>query len=134
MIWLANISVPVSNLGNMENVPDDYILDMMRRFGLHGSKLSGAQRARSSSRNMPTMSGRLADPIEYFRRAMSIEMEDGSANPATNVTRDGLSSTSKIVAAHILGVEHGKPKKDWVYFPAYYDWLIWMEHEGPRRP
>lgn len=70
----------------------------------------------------------LFDPVDYFGAAMKIELEHGSAGGnGTNVTRDDALATAKIVAAHLSGVEYGKTREQYLPFPLYYDWLIWVE-------
>lgn len=68
------------------------------------------------------------DPLAYFAEAMSTELEHGRAGDreGTNVTDDDASLTSKIVAAHLLGVERDK-RRPYRPFPAYYDALWWNE-------
>jgi hypothetical protein len=107
------------------------LVELMRAVGVRRAHLTGAHRARTSTRVFATMTGRpLSDPIEYFRKALAIELEHGTINPRTNVTGDDPRRTAKIVAAHLLGVEHGERPAEWRPFPAYYDWLIDMERNG----
>ena len=73
------------------------------------------------------------DPVRYFRRAMRTELEHGRVNRRTDVTHDGALKTAQIVAAHLLGVEHGRPRAKWVPFKTYYDHLWAMERANERR-
>lgn len=116
----------------MEHASRSTLLRLMRGIGIRKGMLNGRYRASKSSRQLETMFNALSDPVEYFRKAMSIELEHGSANQNTNITHDGMKATSKIVAAHIFGVEHGERPMNWRPFPAYYDFLIEMEKKGPR--
>lgn len=70
----------------------------------------------------------LSDPVEYFDKAMTIELEHGKAarSVGANVTNDDALATARIAKAHLSGVEYGKPDTD--PFPSYYDFLIWMEY------
>jgi len=82
----------------------------------------------------------LADPIEYFAEAMTIELEHGKVGNrfGCNVTDDDADSTSKIAAAHILGVEYEgeedyrSPGAAVKPFGDYYDFLMWMEQLHSR--
>lgn len=105
---------------------------LMRSVGLHPSMLTGDHRRATSSRALPTMRGRLSDPIEYFRKALNIELEHGSVNEGTDVTGNDEVATARIVAAHLLGVEHDADPSEWKPFPSYYDHLIYMEKHGQR--
>lgn len=114
----------------MKRLPRSRLLMLMRTVGLTSSMLRGANRSARSSRKFPTMKGKLADPVEYFRKALSIELEHGSINPGTDVTGNDLRDTAKIVAAHIFGVESDERPTKWRLFPAYYDHLMHMEKNG----
>lgn len=113
----------------MEELSRAQLLNLMHKVGLRSVYLSGPYRQRFSAKKYSTMRT-LSNPIEYFRKAMSIELEHGSINPGTDVTHNSLSKTAKIVAAHIYGVEHGKSPKGWRFFPGYYDMLIKGEKEA----
>jgi hypothetical protein len=104
----------------MERTPRSTLVRLMRGVGLSRTLLEGRNRARHSTRVLPTMRT-LADPVEYFRKAMSIELEHGAVNRSTDVTHDDLRQTSKIVAAHVFGVEHGERPGNWRFYPSYYD-------------
>lgn len=54
---------------------------------------------------------------EQFRAGMDIELEHGSVNPVTDVTKDDPLLTGKIVLGHL------------VEFPDYYNRLYEMEHQ-----
>ena len=112
---------------------DKTMKHLIESVGLSNNILTGRYRRLTSSKNFPTMHGRLSNPIEYFRRCMTIEMEHGAINPNTDVTHDNPTKIAKIVAAHILGVEYGKTSDKWKLFPSYYDWLIHMEHHGNKK-
>jgi hypothetical protein len=115
----------------MDNAPRSLLIRLMADMGLKRATLSGDNRARHSTRKLQTMQT-LFDPVEYFRKAMSIELEHGGVNRLTDVTHDDLRQTAKIVAAHIFGVEHGERPGNWRFFPSYYDELIRMETRAPR--
>ena len=102
------------------------VCKMMRRMSLVPSWLEGENRARHSSIRFETMDT-LRSPVDYFSKAMEIELEHGSINPDTNVTKDTALSTAKIVKAHLMGVEADEQRSNWRPFPAYYDSLIFME-------
>lgn len=104
-------------------------LTLMKRLGLQPSALSGPSRKRHSRHHLETMDS-LADPVNYFIRALRTELEHGSINGTTNVTDDDLGATAKIVAAHLFGVEHGERPTKWKWFPGYYDHLWYMEQNG----
>ena len=116
----------------MRRVSRRRLMSLRRSVGLDATSLVGSNRIGTSTRRFASMCGPLSDPIEYFRKCMSIELEHGTANPRTDVTHDNLHKTAKIVAAHILGVEHGEDPRNWTFFPSYYDWLMHMEKKGPR--
>lgn len=99
---------------------------LMRKFGLTGPWLHGDNRARQSTVRFETMRT-LRSPVDYFSKAMDIELEHGSVNPATDVTHDSALHTARIAAAHLLGVEADEPPEKWRPFAAYYDALIHME-------
>ena len=104
---------------------------IMRKLGISSIPLRGKNRARSSKKRFETFKT-LADPYDYFEKAMMIELEHGRiGGDSTNVTDDSPIETAKIVAAHLTGVEYGEPEDKWTPFPAYYDWLIYMEKQ-PR--
>ncbi|MDR3541656.1 MAG: hypothetical protein P4L69_11930 [Desulfosporosinus sp.] len=71
----------------------------------------------------------LADPVAYFGRAMTIELEHGraAAQVGANVTDDDALATARIAKAHLFGVEYGG-ETPYEPFPTYYDFLIWMEY------
>jgi hypothetical protein len=102
---------------------------LMRKMGVEGTWLRGPVRARSSSQRFPSMKS-LSNPADYFARAMETELEHGGINPRTDVTHDGRLCTAKIVAAHLFGVEANEAPDHWRAFPAYYDWLWFMEDHG----
>lgn len=108
---------------------------LMRGMKIPADALTGPARRASSSRSLPTMRGPLADPVAYFAKALRTELEHGSAGAAvgTDVTRDNPVATARIVAAHLFGVEAGEGPQEWKAFPAYYDFLWWIERTGPRR-
>ena len=56
--------------------------------------------------------------FEQFRIGLEVELEHGTANPATNVTDDDLILTGKIAIAHLNE------------FPDYYDRLKKMESDA----
>jgi hypothetical protein len=56
--------------------------------------------------------------VDQFKRGMSVELEHGARDPATNVTNDDLIITGKIALAHLNE------------FPDYYDRLEKMEKEA----
>ena len=104
-------------------------LTLMKSMRLRPSTLSGESRKRHSRNHLETMDS-VADPVDYFIRALRTELEHGSLNRRTNVTRDDLRATAKIVAAHLHGVEHGERPTKWKRFPGYYDHLWYMEQNG----
>jgi hypothetical protein len=107
---------------------DHYI----KSLGFTPKSLSGPERQKTSKRTFDSMYV-LHDPHDYFRAAMGTELEHGRIGGSlTDVTGDNLMATARIVAAHLKGVEFDKPKRKWIFFPAYYDWLWWMEDEGPK--
>jgi hypothetical protein len=95
---------------------------LLKRFKIKSSWLTGTARRRSHGRKLPTMNS-ISDPFKYFEMAMRIELEHGSLNPLTDVTKDGMLATAKIAAAHLLGVEHGQKPEEWKLNNAYYDVL-----------
>ncbi len=99
----------------------------MRYVGIRPSMITGARRMRTSSRPLPSMVNELADPYEYFAKALRTELEHGSLNRGTDVTRDDPRATARIVAAHLFGVEHDERPLNWRFFPSYYDHLWHME-------
>jgi hypothetical protein len=115
----------------MEKISKTRLISLMKIVGINPNLLSGANRTKHSTRFLSTMRT-LADPVEYFRKAMSIELEHGSVNPSTDVTHDDLRQTAKIVAAHIFGVEHGERPGKWLFYPSYYDELIALESRAPK--
>jgi len=102
---------------------------VMSRLGINGESISGHKRSTYPARVLDFETfNTLFDPVDYFAKAMAIELEHGSAGgERTNVTRDDTLATAKIVAAHLSGVEHGKTPDQYIPFPLYYDWLIWVE-------
>jgi hypothetical protein len=58
--------------------------------------------------------------LEQFRMGLSVELEHGSRNPATDVTHDDLAVTAKIALAHLQEI------------PDYYTRLAKMEAEGEQ--
>lgn len=58
--------------------------------------------------------------VEQFRMGMEVELEHGTADPATNVTGDDLLTTGKIALAHLKE------------FPDYYTRLKQMEKEADK--
>ena len=110
----------------MERATRSTLVRLMRGVGLSRTLLEGKNRARHSTRVLPTMRT-LSDPVEYFRKAMNIELEHGAVNRSTDVTHDDPHQTAKIVAAHIFGVEHGERPGTWRFFPGYYDFLMGIE-------
>jgi DNA-directed RNA polymerase alpha subunit len=56
--------------------------------------------------------------LEQFRMGMDVELEHGTADPATNVTGDDVIMTAKIARAHLNE------------FPDYYTRLAKMEAEA----
>lgn len=105
-------------------------LVLIKRMGLHPSTLTGSARKRHSRFHLKTMDT-IPDPVDYFKKALAIELEHGTANMRTNVTDDDLDATAKIVTAHLYGVEHGERPLKWKWFPAYYDSLIYSEKHMP---
>lgn len=60
--------------------------------------------------------------LEQFRMGLRVELEHGTADPATDVTGDDEVMTGKIALAHLREV------------PDYYTLLAAMEHEAKREP
>ena len=58
--------------------------------------------------------------LEQFRAGLGVELEHGTANPRTNVTKDDPLKTGKIALAHLTE------------FPDYYTRLAKMEKEAKR--
>jgi hypothetical protein len=58
--------------------------------------------------------------LEQFRMGLSVELEHGARNPATDVTHDDLVVTGKIALAHLEEI------------PDYYTRLAKMEAEGEQ--
>jgi hypothetical protein len=58
--------------------------------------------------------------LDQFRMGLSVELEHGSRNPATDVTHDDLVVTGKIALAHLGEI------------PDYYTRLAKMEAEGEQ--
>jgi hypothetical protein len=58
--------------------------------------------------------------LEQFRMGLAVELEHGSQDPATNVTRDDLVITGKIALAHLKEISD------------YYTRLAVMEGEAER--
>ena len=58
--------------------------------------------------------------LEQFRMGLSIELEHGTQDPATNVTNDDETITGKIALAHLREI------------PDYYARLAAMESEAER--
>ena len=58
--------------------------------------------------------------LEQFRMGLSIELEHGTQDPATNVTNDDETITGKIALAHLREI------------PDYYTRLAAMESEAER--
>ena len=56
--------------------------------------------------------------VNQFKMGMEVELEHGTANPATNVTNDDLLVTGKIALAHLNEL------------PDYYTRLLKMEKEA----
>ncbi len=56
--------------------------------------------------------------LEEFRMGLSVELEHGTADPATNVTNDDEEVTAKITWAHLKEI------------PDYYTRLLQMEKEA----
>lgn len=105
---------------------------VMKKVRLNPACLAGPRRRATSRHALPTMRGKLSDPIAYFAKALRTELEHGRAGgPATNVTNNTLHKTAKIALAHLRGVEYGEAEGVWARFPAYYDYLWWMEKHGP---
>lgn len=99
------------------------LLTLMRSVGLHRGMLSGDYRKYHSNVYYKTMDS-LSDPVDYFRKALLIELEHGKLNSSTNVTNDSLRATAKIVAAHLFGVEYDERPTKWKFRSFYYDVLI----------
>ena len=57
-------------------------------------------------------------PVDHFRKALQLELEHGTKDPATDITNDDLLMTGKIALAHINE------------FPDYYDRLEVLEEEA----
>lgn len=104
---------------------------LMKALHILPSSHTGVRRAKSTKRVFETFET-LADPYDYFIKAFNMELEHGRANSATDVTGDKAIETAKIVAAHLRGVEADEPRRKWKRFPAYYDWLIWIENNGRK--
>lgn len=115
----------------MKAISRTQALRLMKGVGLTPSLVSGESRARHSTRFFATMRT-LADPVDYFRKALSIELEHGAVNSSTDVTHNDLKQTAKIVAAHIFGVEHGERPGSWRFYPHYYDALTALEKRASR--
>jgi hypothetical protein len=60
--------------------------------------------------------------VTQFVAGMNVELEHGSADPATNVTNDDPTTTGKIALAHLRE------------FPDYYIRLATMEAEAEGKP
>ena len=58
--------------------------------------------------------------VEQFRMGLDVELEHGTADPATDVTHDDPMMTGKIALAHLNE------------FPDYYTRLAEMEEEAER--
>jgi hypothetical protein len=58
--------------------------------------------------------------LEQFQAGLRVELEHGTANPATNVTNDDPLATGKIALAHLTE------------FPDYYTRLAKMEDEAKK--
>ena len=98
-------------------------------LGIDKSDLSGPARSAGYFLDFDTFRT-LEDGEEYFARAMQVELEHGRAagTVGADVTRDDPVLTAQIVKAHLWGVEAGKPSSSRKpTFPAYYDFLLWME-------
>lgn len=104
----------------------------MRNVNIRPDTLYGPHRSKHTTKMFATMRT-IANPYEYFRKALKTELEHGSVNADTDVTGDNLYLTAKIVAAHLLGVEHGARPLHWRKFPAYYDALWHSEKHLPMR-
>ena len=110
------------------------VIDCMMSTKMVAGDLTGHNRLNSKGKTLEfdTFSA-LADPVDYFAEAMSIELEHGSAGAeeGKDITGDCPLRTAQIAAAHLKGVERGKPRP-YVPFVDYYDWLMWMErlHEA----
>ena len=105
------------------------VIMAMQALGVNASMLSGAQRRAyfANVLDFDTFDS-LSDPVDYFSRAMHIELEHGSAaaTVGANITGDEALATARIAWAHLSGVEHGEIPP-FEPFPTYYDHLIWME-------
>lgn len=107
------------------------LADMMFDYDM----FTGEHRERTSTKRLDTMKT-IDGPVEYLKRAYMTELEHGMAGAdseyETNVTNDDVYKTLQIVKAHLMGVEHGKSPKEWIDFPAYYDFLWDMEEHGRK--
>lgn len=106
------------------------VVDAMDAIGVEPSHFTGDSRKEhpASVMNFETFYT-LSNPIDYFAKAMQIELEHGTAagDVGADITQNDLYKTAMIAKAHLYGVEYGeKPPYD--MFPAYYDYLMWIEY------
>ena len=93
--------------------------------------LTGEERKRTSTVYIKTMDS-IAEPLDYFWKALNTELEHGNISLISNVTDNHAVSTGQIVLAHLLGVEIDDPNT--IAFPAYYDFLWEMEKNKKEQP
>ena len=107
----------------------DTVSAAMQMLGIRPDMLSGAAR-RGYFANVMIFDtfDVYSDPVDYFGKAMHIELEHGRAAGAVgaNVTDDDALATARIAKSHLFGVEYGETPP-YEPFPTYYDFLIWME-------
>jgi Protein of unknown function (DUF5661) len=102
----------------------------MKMLGIPDYMLSGESRRNDYANVMDFETfDTLSDPVEYFGKAMTIELEHGKAatSVGANVTNDDTLATARIAKAHLFGVEYGDQAAGYEPFPTYYDFLMWME-------
>lgn len=107
----------------------DTVSAAMKMLGIRPDTLSGKSRRHYFANVMDFDTfDTYSDPVEYFGKAMHIELEHGSSASAVgaNITGDDALSTARIAKAHLFGVEFGE-NPPYQPFPTYYDFLIWME-------
>lgn len=107
----------------------DTVYAAMKMLGIKPDMLSGKSRRYYFANVMDFDTfDTYSDPIEYFGKAMHIELEHGNAaaTVGANVTGDDALATARIAKAHLYGVEYGE-NAPYHPFPTYYDFLMWME-------
>jgi len=107
----------------------DTVVAAMRMLGIRPDTISGQSRRHYFANVMDFNTFDVySDPVEYFGKAMHIELEHGTAagSVGANVTSDDALATARIAKAHLYGVEYGE-NPPYEAFPTYYDFLMWME-------